>query len=126
LEALCKKLREDTQKLSEEKTKLEGMVESHDKLIMEFTHKYGYNRSDEDAYDEDDDNGGDVATPLLLCHLVPVPPGASPEVIIIDEEDTMEMVPEQEAPEAHNVILAEAEPKPPQPRLYTVLMRDYE
>jgi hypothetical protein len=102
------------------------MVESHDKLIMEFTYKYGYNRSDEDAYDEDDDNGGDTATPLLLCHLVPAPPGAAPEVIIIDEEDTVEMVPEQEAPEAHNVILAEAEPKPPQPRLYTVLMRDYE
>jgi predicted nuclease with TOPRIM domain len=41
LEALCKKLREDTQKLREEKTKLEGMVKSCDKLIMEFTDKYG-------------------------------------------------------------------------------------
>jgi hypothetical protein len=36
------------------------MVESSDELIMEFTDKYGYNRSDED---EDDDDGGDAATP---------------------------------------------------------------
>jgi hypothetical protein len=41
LEALCKKLREDARKLREEKTKLEGIVESHDELIMEFTDKYG-------------------------------------------------------------------------------------
>jgi chromosome segregation ATPase len=40
LEALCKKLREDAQKLREEKTKLEGMIESHDELIMEFTGCY--------------------------------------------------------------------------------------
>jgi hypothetical protein len=50
-EVLCKKLREDAQKLREEKTKLEGMVESHDELIMEFTGKYGYKCSDEDAND---------------------------------------------------------------------------
>jgi hypothetical protein len=30
LEALCKKLREDTQRLEEEMATLEGMVESHD------------------------------------------------------------------------------------------------
>jgi hypothetical protein len=34
LEALCKMLREDAQKLREEKTTLEGMVESRDELIM--------------------------------------------------------------------------------------------
>jgi hypothetical protein len=39
---------EDAQKLREEKTKLEGMVESHDELITEFTDKFGYNCSDED------------------------------------------------------------------------------
>jgi hypothetical protein len=38
----------------------------------------------------------------------------------------MEMVPEQEAPEAFGVILADAEPEPLQPWLYIVLMRDYE
>jgi predicted nuclease with TOPRIM domain len=37
LEALCKRIREDAQKLREEKTKLKGMVESHDEIIMEFT-----------------------------------------------------------------------------------------
>jgi hypothetical protein len=70
LEALCKRLREDAQKLREENNKLEGMVESHDALIMEFTDRYGYNRSDEDVddEDEDDDDGGNTTTPLLLCH----------------------------------------------------------
>jgi hypothetical protein len=34
LEALCKKLREDTQTLEEEKATLEGMIESHDELLM--------------------------------------------------------------------------------------------
>jgi predicted nuclease with TOPRIM domain len=51
LEALCKRLREDAQKLREEKTKLEGKVMSHDELIMEFTDKFGYNCSNEDADD---------------------------------------------------------------------------
>jgi hypothetical protein len=36
------------------------------------------------------------------------------------------MVPEQEALVAHEVILADAEPKPPQPRLFNMIMRDYE
>jgi hypothetical protein len=35
LEALCKRLREDAQKLREEKTTLEGMIQSHDELILE-------------------------------------------------------------------------------------------
>jgi hypothetical protein len=35
LEALCKRLREDAQKLKEEKTTLKGMIQSHDELIME-------------------------------------------------------------------------------------------
>jgi hypothetical protein len=56
--------------LREEKTKLEGMVESHNELIMEFVDKYGYNRNDDDADDdnEDDDDGGNATAPLLLCH----------------------------------------------------------
>jgi hypothetical protein len=38
------------------------------------------------------------------------------------------MVPEQEAPVAHEVILADAEPKPepPQLRLFNMIMRVYE
>jgi hypothetical protein len=36
------------------------------------------------------------------------------------------MIPEQEAPMLHEVILVYAEPKMPQLRLYHALMRDYE
>jgi hypothetical protein len=35
LEALCKRMREDVMKLREEKTTLEGMIQSCDELIME-------------------------------------------------------------------------------------------
>jgi hypothetical protein len=63
LEALCKRLREDAEKLREEKTALEGMIQSRD---------------------------------------------------------------EQKAPVAHEVILADAEPESPQPRLFNMIMRDYE
>jgi hypothetical protein len=38
----------------------------------------------------------------------------------------MEMIPEQETPVPHEVILADAEPEMSQPRLYHTLMRDYE
>jgi hypothetical protein len=34
LEALCKRLREDAQRLWEEKTTPEGMIQSHDELIL--------------------------------------------------------------------------------------------
>jgi hypothetical protein len=44
LEALCKRLREDAQKLKEEKTTMEGMVESRNELIMEMAEEYGLNR----------------------------------------------------------------------------------
>jgi hypothetical protein len=47
-------------------------------------------------------------------------------VIAINEEDSVEIVLEQEAPGAHEVILADAEPELPQPRLFNVIMRDYE
>jgi hypothetical protein len=36
-------------------------------------------------------------------------------VIVIEEENLVEMVPEKEAPEALEVILADAEPELPQP-----------
>jgi hypothetical protein len=103
LEALCRKHAKDAQKLREENAKLEGMVESCDKLIMEFVNKYGYNRMDEDT---DDDDGGDATAPPVL-----VPPAATPEVIVVNKEDPVEMVPKQEAPEVHEVILVDAESK---------------
>jgi hypothetical protein len=127
LKALCNKLSEDTQKLREEKAKLEGMVESHDELIMNVADKYGYNRNDEDTNDEDDDDrGAATAPPATVPPPVPVPLAVAPEVIIVDEEEPMEMVPEQEAPEAHEVIMADAEPELPQPHLFNILVRDYE
>jgi ferritin-like metal-binding protein YciE len=44
LETLCKRLREDAQKLKEEKTALEGMIQSRNELIMEMTEEYVLNR----------------------------------------------------------------------------------
>jgi hypothetical protein len=92
LEALCKRLREDTQKLKEEKATLEGMVESRDELIMEIAKETGLNRMGEDVEDEEEDedadDGGDVVTPR-----VPTPPAAALEEII-KEEGPVEMVPE--------------------------------
>jgi hypothetical protein len=56
------RLREDAQKLSEEKTTLEGMIQSHDELILEMAKEYGLNRMGEnnDDEDEDDDDEGIV------------------------------------------------------------------
>jgi hypothetical protein len=60
LEALCKKLRDDTQRLEEEKATLEEMVESHDELLMEIARETGLDRMGEDDFDDLDDypNGG--------------------------------------------------------------------
>jgi hypothetical protein len=55
LEALCKRLREDAQKLKEEKTTLKGMIQSRDELIMEMTEEYGLNRMGENDDDENED-----------------------------------------------------------------------
>jgi hypothetical protein len=108
LGALCKRLREDAEKLREEKTTLEGMIQSHDELIMEMAEEYGLNCMGENDEDEDDNDEGNAVAP----------PAPTPVVVleeIIEEEAPMEMVPEQEAPVAHDVILADAEPEPPQP-----------
>jgi hypothetical protein len=76
----------------------------------------------EDAEDEEEDedanDGGDAAAPPLL-----VPPAARPKEVIA-EEDPVEMVPMQEAPVAHEVILADAEPNLPQPHIYHLLLDD--
>jgi hypothetical protein len=98
-------LREDTQKLEEEKTTLEGMVKSHNELIMEIARETGLDRMGEDAENEEEDedaDDGDAAAPPI-----PAPPTAAPEEI--DDEGPVEMVPEQEAPVAHEVILTDAE-----------------
>jgi hypothetical protein len=72
LEALCKKLREDTQRLEEEKVTLEGMVKSRDELLLEITREIGLDCMGEDAEDEEEDedaNDGEEAT---------TPPAAAP------------------------------------------------
>jgi hypothetical protein len=75
----------------------------------------GENVEDEEE-DEDADDGGDASAP-------PVPAAAPKE---IDDEGPMEMAPEQEAHVVHEVLLVDAKPEMPQPRLYHALMRDYE
>jgi hypothetical protein len=59
LEALCKKLREDAQKLEEGKATLEGMVESHDELLMEITKETRLDHMGEDVEDEEEDEDAD-------------------------------------------------------------------
>jgi hypothetical protein len=114
-------LREDAQKLKEEKTTLEGMNQSLDELIMEMAKEDGLNHMGEDDNDEDeddDDEGNAIA-----------PPAPAPAVVpeeIVEEEAPMEMVPKQEAPVAHEVILVDVEPEPLQPRLFNMIMWDYE
>jgi hypothetical protein len=116
-------LREDAQKLKEEKTTLEGMIQSLDELIMEMAKEDGLNHMGEDDNDEDEDDEGNVVAP-------PAPaPAPAPAVVpeeIVEEEAPMEMVPEQEAPVAHEVILVDVEPEPLQPRLFNMIMWDYE
>jgi predicted nuclease with TOPRIM domain len=89
LEALCKRLREDAQKLREERATLEGMIKSCDELLMEMVEEYGFNcmgENDDDKDDDDDDEGNATTSPAS------VPPAAAPEEII-EEEAPVEMVP---------------------------------
>jgi hypothetical protein len=128
LEALCKKLREDTQRLEEEKATLEEMVESRDELLMVITREMGLDGmgedEDEEEEEEDADNRGYAAAPPTTAPPPPVPPATMPEEI--NEEGPMEVIPEQEALMPHEVIMAEAEPEVAQLCLYHALMRDYE
>jgi hypothetical protein len=79
LEALCKRLGEDAQKLKEEKTALEGMIQSRDEPIMEMAKDYGLNRIGENDDDEDDNDEGNTVAP-------PAPaPAVMPEEIIKEE-----------------------------------------
>jgi hypothetical protein len=83
LEALCKRLREDAQRLREERTTLEGMIQSRDELILEMAKEYGLNCMGEN----DDDEGNAIAPPATA-------PAAVPEEII-KEEDPVENVPHE-------------------------------
>jgi chromosome segregation ATPase len=79
LEALCNRLREDAQKLKEEKTTPERMIQSRDELILEMAEEYGLNRMGENDEDEDDDDEGNTIAP-------PAPaPAAVPEEIVKEE-----------------------------------------
>jgi hypothetical protein len=69
LETLCKKLRDDTQRLEVEKATLEEMVESRDELLMEIARETGLDRIGEDEEEEDADNGGDAAAPPISMDL---------------------------------------------------------
>jgi hypothetical protein len=78
LEALCNKLREDTQRLEEEKATVEEMVESHDELLMEIARETRLDHmgedEDEEEEEEDMDDGRDATAP-------PGPPATVPEEI---------------------------------------------
>jgi phage portal protein BeeE len=80
-------LREDAQKLREEKTTLEGMIQSRDELILEMAKEYGLNcmgeNDDDDDEDEDDNDEGNTVAP-------PAPTPATVPEEIIKEEDPME------------------------------------
>jgi hypothetical protein len=79
LEALCKRLREDAQKLREEKTTLEGMIQSHDELILKMDKEYGLNHMGENDDDEGDDDEGNAIAPLSSA------PATVPKEIIEEE-----------------------------------------
>jgi hypothetical protein len=94
LQSLYKKQEEAIEKLKKENATLKGMVQSYDELIMEIAVETGLDRMGEDDSDDEDDNDGDEGD-------VVAPPVATPELVVEDEEEDLEMmVLEQEAPEA--------------------------
>jgi hypothetical protein len=99
--------------LEDEKATVEGMIESHDELLMEITRETGLDRMGEDDKDEEEeedaDDVGDAAAPPATTLPPPVPPAATPEEV--DDEGLVEMILEQEDPVPHEVILANAEPE---------------
>jgi hypothetical protein len=108
-----------SERLEEEKATLEGMVESHDELLMELARETGLDRMGEDEEEEEDATAPPVAAPPPLVPLATVPKE-------IDEEFPVEAIPKQEAPMPHQVILADVEPEMTQLHLYHALMRDFE
>jgi hypothetical protein len=83
-------MREDAQRLREERTTLERMIQSRDELILEMAEEYGLNcmGENDDDEDENDDDEGNVVTPPALV------PAVVPEEII-EEEDPMENGPQE-------------------------------
>jgi hypothetical protein len=83
-------LREDAHKLREEKTTLEGMIQSRDELILEMAEEYGLNCmwENDDDEDEDDDNEGNVVAP-------PAPVPATVPEEVIEEEAPVENGPQE-------------------------------
>jgi hypothetical protein len=81
LETLFKRLREDAQRLREERTALEGMIQSCDELIQEMAEDYGLNHMGENDNDEDedDDDEGNTVAPASPA------PAAVPEEIVKEE-----------------------------------------
>jgi hypothetical protein len=74
LEAVYKRLREDAQRLREERTTLEGMIQSRDELILEMAEEYGLNRmgeNDDDEVENDDDEGNAITPPAPVSAAVP-------------------------------------------------------
>jgi hypothetical protein len=67
-------LREDAQRLREERTTLEGMIQSRDELILEMAEEYGLNRMGMNDDDEDENNDGEgnaIAAPAPAPAVVP-------------------------------------------------------
>jgi hypothetical protein len=91
-EALCKRLREEAQRLREENTTLHGMIQSRDELILEMAEEYGLNRmgdnNDDEDDDDDDEDEGNAVAPLAPA------PAAVPEEII-EEEDLVDNGPQE-------------------------------
>jgi hypothetical protein len=116
LEALCQRLRDDTQRMEEKKATLEEMVESRDELLMEIAREMGLDRMDEGEGGEEEETNdvGDVAAP----------PAVVPEEI--HEEGPMEAIPEQEDLKPHEVATIEVESETRQHHLYHAQVRDYE
>jgi peptidoglycan hydrolase CwlO-like protein len=81
LETLCKRLREDAQKLNKQKTTLKGMIQHRDELITEMNEEYGLicmGENNDDENEDEDDEGNTVAPPTHA-------PATVPEEIIEEE-----------------------------------------
>jgi hypothetical protein len=62
---------------------------------------------EDEEEDEDANDGGDVTAPLATAPPPPVCLAIAPEEV--DNEGSVEMIPEREAPVPHEVVLADAE-----------------
>jgi hypothetical protein len=95
--------------LEDEKATLEEMVESHDELLMKIARETGLDHmgedEDEEEEEEDADDRGDVTAPPAAAPPPPVPPATMH--VEINEEGSMEAIPEQEVPMPHEVVMAE-------------------